>query len=47
MFTNVKSAIRRVEPVELNGRALMKVVYVQCDQSKQPQFGDPAQWLSD
>jgi magnesium chelatase subunit H len=28
MFTNVKSAIRRVEPVELNGRALMKVVYV-------------------
>jgi magnesium chelatase subunit H len=28
MFTNVKSAIRRVAPADLNGRALMKVVYV-------------------
>lgn len=28
MFTNVKSAIRHIAPDEINGRALMKVVYV-------------------
>src|SRR5512146_153292 len=28
MFTNVKSAIRHIAPEELQGRALMKVVYV-------------------
>jgi magnesium chelatase subunit H len=28
MFTNVKSTIRHIAPDNLNGRALMKVVYV-------------------
>lgn len=47
MFTHVKSTIRRVEPENLNGRALLKVVYVVLEPQYQSTLTAAAQAIND
>jgi len=47
MFTHVKSTIRRVEPENLNGRALLKVVYVVLEPQYQSTLTAAAKAIND
>ncbi|NJL53895.1 magnesium chelatase subunit H [bacterium] len=47
MFTHVKSTIRRIEPEQLNGRALLKVVYVVLEPQYQSTLTAAANAIND